>query len=625
MKTPQQILNKYWGYSDFRQPQKEIIDSVLSKNDTFAILPTGGGKSLCYQIPAIAFEGMTLVISPLIALMQDQIQALIKVGINAASITSQLDFEEINEVLNQCRLGKIKLLYIAPERLQSQLFINSLNELNIDLIAIDEAHCISQWGHDFRPAYLRISDIREILPKAPILALTATAIPKVQEEIISSLKLKNVRVFKTTLKRNNLIHKVKITQNELDDLYYELKRNAGSSIVFVRTRRQTYEIAQFLTEKGLNADFFHARLPDEEKKAKQEIWTKSDHQIMVSTNAFGMGIDKSNVRSIIHMDLPNSLEAYVQEAGRAGRDGLRSEAVLFLQTNAIEKIENIFKSNLPTRDEYEKIHRMFYTYLNIGENEKPEDKKEFVFFEFIQKFDLNKRKVHNVLSFLERKEVISIEENANLSKVQVYINPKSFINKQSIQLQILEILVRKYPGILSQEMPISEFKIAKALQKSVKEIKVALNELNKKEYIHYQSYDVKNIYFLRPRESNHIKNTLWKEFKELQLTQWKRIQDMIYYASQTEICRERLILKYFGEKAKQNCSVCDVCLKNKVEINPKEILNFLNDSPKDLSTITLEFIQFPKAKVLETLEYLANEELIESVGINTYVRKKLSK
>lgn len=625
MKTPQQILKKYWGYSDFRQPQKEIIDSVLSKNDTFAILPTGGGKSLCYQIPAIAFEGMTLVISPLIALMQDQIQALIKVGISAASITSQLDFEEINEVLNQCRLGKIKLLYIAPERLQSQLFINSLNELNIDLIAIDEAHCISQWGHDFRPAYLKISDIREILPKAPILALTATAIPKVQEEIISSLKLKNVSVFKTTLKRNNLIHKVKITQNELDDLYYELKRNPGSSIVFVRTRRQTYEIAHFLTEKGLNADFFHARLPDEEKKAKQEIWTKSDHQIMVSTNAFGMGIDKSNVRSIIHMDLPNSLEAYVQEAGRAGRDGLRSEAVLFLQTNEIEKIESIFKSNLPTRDEYEKIHRMFYTYLNIGENEKPEDKKEFVFFEFIQKFDLNKRKVHNVLSFLERKEVISIEENANLSRVQVYINPKSFINKQSIQLKILEILVRKYPGILSQEMPISEFKIAKALQKSVKEIKMALNELNKKEYIHYQSYDVKNIYFLRPRESNHIKNTLWKEFKELQLTQWKRIQDMIYYASQTEICRERLILKYFGEKAKQNCGVCDVCLKNKVEINPKEILNFLNDSPKDLSTITLEFIQFPKAKVLETLEYLANEELIESVGINTYVRKKLSK
>ena len=625
MKTPQQILKKYWGYSDFRQPQKEIIDSVLSKNDTFAILPTGGGKSLCYQIPAIAFEGMTLVISPLIALMQDQIQALIKVGISAASITSQLDFEEINEVLNQCRLGKIKLLYIAPERLQSQLFINSLNELNIDLIAIDEAHCISQWGHDFRPAYLKISDIREVIPKAPILALTATAIPKVQEEIISSLKLKNVSVFKTTLKRNNLIHKVKITQNELDDLYYELKRNPGSSIVFVRTRRQTYEIAHFLTEKGLNADFFHARLPDEEKKAKQEIWTKSDHQIMVSTNAFGMGIDKSNVRSIIHMDLPNSLEAYVQEAGRAGRDGLRSEAVLFLQTNEIEKIESIFKSNLPTRDEYEKIHRMFYTYLNIGENEKPEDKKEFVFFEFIQKFDLNKRKVHNVLSFLERKEVISIEENANLSRVQVYINPKSFINKQSIQLKILEILVRKYPGILSQEMPISEFKIAKALQKSVKEIKIALNELNKKEYIHYQSYDVKNIYFLRPRESNHIKNTLWKEFKELQLTQWKRIQDMIYYASQTEICRERLILKYFGEKAKQNCGVCDVCLKNKVEINPKEILNFLNDSPKDLSTITLEFIQFPKAKVLETLEYLANEELIESVGINTYVRKKLSK
>lgn len=271
MKTPQQILKEYWGYNEFRNPQKKIIESVLSKKDTFAILPTGGGKSICYQIPALIFEGMSLVISPLIALMQDQIQALKKVGITAASITSQLDFEEINDILHQCKLGKIKLLYVAPERLQSQLFLNSLIDLKIDFIAIDEAHCISQWGHDFRPAYLKISDIRKLLPNTPILALTATAIPKVQNEIITSLQLKDVNTFTSTLKRNNLIYTVKKSQNELDDLFYELKRNPGSSIVFVRTRKQTYEIAQFLTEKGLNAEFFHARLPDKEKNQTRNL------------------------------------------------------------------------------------------------------------------------------------------------------------------------------------------------------------------------------------------------------------------------------------------------------------------------------------------------------------------
>lgn len=346
---------------------------------------------------------------------------------------------------------------------------------------------------------------------------------------------------------------------------------------------------------------------------------------MVSTNAFGMGIDKSNVKTIIHMDLPNSLEAYVQEAGRAGRDGLKAEAILFLQINAVETLENIFKSNLPTKDEYEKIHRMFYTYLNIGENEKPNDTKEFIDYEFIQKFNLNKRKTYNVLKFLERKEVIRIEEKSNYSKIQVYVNPKSFINKTSTKLRILEVLVRKYPGILSYEMPISEFKIAKELQKSVKEIRLALNELKKDEYITYQSQGVKTIYFLRPRESNHIKNTLWKEFKDLQLTQWKRLQDIIYYATQNRVCREKLILKYFGEKAKENCGVCDICIKNNTKINPIEILNFLNDSPKSLTTITIEFNRFSKSNVLEVLEYLANEDLIESVGLDSYIRKKSAK
>ncbi len=620
MASSQEILKKYWGYADFKYPQKEIIDAVLEGKDTLAILPTGGGKSLCYQIPAVMSEGITLVISPLIALIQDQVNRLNQLGIGAESITSQLNAEEIAVVFARCQLGKVKLLYVAPERLLSRSFIQNLIELNVKIIAVDEAHCIAEWGHDFRPSYLKINKIREIFPKATMLALTATAPPKTREEIVSALELKDCRIFTRSLKRENLVYKVQSSQNELDDLVYELKKNPGSSIVFSRTRKQTYEVAQFLLEKELDADYFHARLPNEEKKKKQENWTKSDQQIMVSTNAFGMGIDKADVRTVIHLDLPSSLEAYVQEAGRAGRDGKDSEAVLFLQPYAAEEAEKIFKSSLPDRDEYRQICRMFYNYFEIGENERPEQKLEFNFSEFVQKFKLDKNKTLKVLDFLERKEVIIFQKTATYSTVQMFANPKNLNFPKSLPTQILEYLVRHHPGILSDEKSISEFYIARELEKPVKKIRKALAKLSEAGYIYYRSRELQNVIFLRPRETDYVKNTLWKEFENLQIKQWKRLQDMIYYASQTEVCREKLILRYFGEKPKNKCGKCDVCKREKAIPDESAVLKFLEDSPKTIQEILLHFVHSPRESVLEILQDLADEGLVKNSGIDSLIK-----
>ena len=616
--SSQEILKQYWGYPDFKYPQKEIIDSVLEGKDTLAILPTGGGKSLCYQIPAVLSEGITLVISPLIALMQDQVNALNRIGIGAASITSQLNQDEIAVVFAKCQLGKIKLLYVAPERLLSRSFLQNLIELKVKIIAVDEAHCIAQWGHDFRPAYLKINKIRELFPTSTLLALTATAPPKTQEEIISSLQLKNPNIFQHSLKRENLVYKVLFSQNELDDLVYEIQKNPGSGIVFTRTRKQTFEVATFLQNKEIDADFFHAKIPAEEKKKKQEEWMSSPQQIMVSTNAFGMGIDKSDVRTVIHLDLPDSLEAYVQEAGRAGRDGKNSEAVLFLQPYAAEESEKIFKSGLPNKTEYELICRMFYNYFEIGENERPEQKLEFHFFEFIRKFKLDKKKTMKVIDFLERKEILLFQRTSSFSTVQMFANPKNIQFSKSLPIRIMEYLVRHHPGILSQEKAISEFQIARELGKPLKKIQKALMKLSESNYLYYRSRDRQNVFFLRPRESDYLKNTMWKEFENLQIAQWKRLQDMIFYASQTEICREKLILRYFGEKPSSNCGKCDVCQKERKESDLDSILAFLENSPKTIQQILIHFVNSPKESVLSALQHLADENLIRNTGIDSY-------
>lgn len=618
MQRPQEVLEKYWGYTEFLYPQKEIIEAVLDGRDTLAILPTGGGKSLCYQIPGVILDGITLVISPLIALMRDQVLDLKSKGIAAEFITSQLNEEEISQIISICAMGKVKLLYIAPERLQSHSFVRNLQHLSVRLIAVDEAHCISQWGFDFRPAYLKINTVRDLFPKVTLLALTATAPPKTKKEIISALELKNPKIFKTSLNRKNLVYKVNESQNELDDLTLELKRFPGAGIVFVRSRKKTHEVAIFLQEKGFNADSFHARFPKEEKNKKQEIWTESVDQIMVATNAFGMGIDKSNVRMVVHLDIPDSMEAYVQEAGRAGRDGLAAEAMLFLQPYEVEKMEDMFKSNLSSRSEFKKTEICFYNYFEIGENERPDRLMEFNFNHFIEKYGLHKKKTEKVLDFLERKEVIGFRNQHESSRIRLYGNPKNFIFSKSGHAKLLETLMRKYPGILTEEQAVSEFSIAVELQKSIRKIKKQLQALNDNGYLHYHKRNIRWVEFKRPRESDYIQNVLWKEFENFQIVQWKRLQDIIYYATQKEICREKLILRYFGEKPKENCGKCDICLHKAVELSEEAIFDFMNDSPKSIREILAHFAHFPKSEVIEKIQMLCDENLMDNVNIDSY-------
>lgn len=622
MSNLQKILKQYWGYPDFIYPQKEIIGSVLEGKDTLAILPTGGGKSVCYQLPAILKDGITLVISPLIALMNDQIESLKNKKIGAAAITSQINSDKITEIFVQCQLGDIRLLYIAPERLQSRNFLKAIRDLKISLIAVDEAHCIAEWGHDFRPAYLKINKLKELFPKATVLALTATATLPVQKEILSALEMKNPAIFKYSLKRKNLIYKVLNSQDEKEDLIYALKKNPGSSIVFTRTRRQTFEIFQFLSEKGFDADYFHAKLPPEEKKIKQENWTKSSSQIIVSTNAFGMGIDKPNVRNVIHLDLPSGIEAYVQEAGRAGRDGSDSQALLLLKPNSAEQSEKIFRSSLPDKNEFTHIIKMFYNQFEIGEYERPDDKFEFDLNQFVTKFSLDKKKSSNILEFLERKDCVIFSPGSGFSKIQVTVNLKFIQNTKSAYFQILDYLVRNHPGILSEEKPVSEFYIARALQKSIRKIKKDLGKMNGSGYLNYRSQDVQSVEFLRPRESGFIKGILWNDFERLQKIKWKKLQDLIYYVSQNEICREKLILRYFGEKNTENCGRCDVCQKGTHYLDSGSILEFLEESPKSIREILFHFINSPKESVLRTLQELADEGLVENSAIDSYKKSK---
>ncbi len=620
VQKPLQILKEYWGYDEFLFPQQDIIESILNGNDCLAILPTGGGKSLCYQIPAMILDGITIVVSPLIALMQDQIQNLNSRGIPAESISSQLSHDEIAVVISRCTLGKVKLLYIAPERLQSNFFLEALQNLPVKLIAIDEAHCIAQWGFDFRPSYLKIHLLREMFPNINFIALTATAPPKTANEIIETLKLKTPEVFIKSLKRENLTYRVIHSQNELDDLVYELKKNPGSGIVFVRTRKKTFEVARFIKKKEINDDYFHAKLKKKKKKKKQKIWTESPDQIMVSTNAFGMGIDKPDVRTVIHLNMPDSLEAYVQEAGRAGRDGEKSVATLFLQPYEVEDLEGIFKSSLPSKSEFEQIEKMFYNFFEIGENERPEESLEFNLTEFINRFNLNKKKTEKTLQFLERKELIAFKKYAAYSKVRVYSNPRKIEFSKSIQSQILESLVRKYPGILSDEKSIVEFHIAVDLQKDVKKIKRQLQKMSDAGYINYNSKDIQYVNFKRPRESNYIKNNLWREFEQLQITKWKRLQDMIYYAVQSENCREKLILRYFGEKPVQKCGCCDICHHEIKEIELDLLIDYLTDNSKSIHEIINHFVKYSKENILEKLEFLIDEGIVKNTGIDSYTK-----
>lgn len=614
--TAKEILNKYWGFEEFRSPQEEIITSVLNRTDTVAVLPTGGGKSLCYQIPALLFPGVTLVISPLIALMKDQVNQLKSNGIPAELISSEFNQHEITQILDETKKGNVKILYVSPERLQSTIFIEHLRSILLSLIAIDEAHCISEWGHDFRPAYHKIARIKQVFPSVPILALTATATQLIKQEIIQKLQLFEPQVFQSTLKRENLSYHVVPSQDKLGDLLRYFKVRKESAIIFARNRKQTQEIAEFLLRHQIDANYFHAKLSKEEKEQRQNHWTASDTQVMVATNAFGMGIDKANVRSVFHMDLPPSIESYYQEVGRAGRDGLKARGIYLYQKEDQIHAENIFKANLPSKKEFLRIANALFSHLIIGEGELHNLDYTLDIPSFSEKYKINAKTMVMFLDFLNTQGVIYQKNFAQQSTLKINISPQT---ADRMNHPILDFLQRTSPGIFMQHREISEGRISYEIGESITEVRQKIHELKERQILEYSDRYLARFRFLVPREEALFSNKLWTIFENIQISQWKRLQAVGYYAEQTENCRERMLLAYFNEKSTENCGHCDVCQKKKKRADLKsKLYAFIATGEKSNEEILTKFITSPKEMITQILQQLIDDSKIEVQGLDRY-------
>lgn len=611
--SAKEILKKYWGFSDFRFPQNLIIKSVLDKKDTLAILPTGGGKSLCFQLPILLQNGLCLVVSPLIALMKDQVESLKRKGIKAEIISSELSSSDIEIILDNCRFGGIKLLYISPERLGSERFIALASSLNVSYIAVDEAHCISEWGHDFRPAYLELNKLRNIFPNASILALTATATPKIQKEIIQLLELDNPEVFKTSLYRKNLAYRVLSTEDKYGDLVDILNKNSGAKIVFCKSRKETYQLSKFLNEQGFDSDFFHARISVENKNRKQKEFIESDNKILCSTNAFGMGIDKPDIRLVVHMNAPICIESYIQEVGRAGRDGKYAAGILLHSEKDKEKAFKFFKSATTSRKEFVTIIHKLYNQFQVADFEHSLQQFAFSERKFREKYKFSKRKVRSVLHFLQQQKIIDIQSTQKRSLAK--INVKNFDindNNKNKEDKVLSYLARNFGGIFQDAINIDEIAIAYSLNMSKSDLKRTLNSLNQLNKIFYRDAAIVKISFLTAREDNYIKNILWKTYLSYQEAKWKRLNDIYFFAENNQICKSKLLLRYFGEKHTANCGICSICKTLDSEaVNPKEILNFISKKTVNFSEINKEFKACKKEDLCEVLQSLLDEGKIK--------------
>lgn len=612
-----EILQKYWGYSQFRELQEEIIRSVYQGKDTLGLLPTGGGKSITFQVPALAKQGLCLVISPLIALMKDQVENLRKRGIKASLIVSGMSFREIMITLDNATFDKeMKFLYVSPERLETSVFRERLQSLKVNLIAVDEAHCISQWGYDFRPSYLNIAEIREFLPGVPVLALTATATPEVVDDIQDKLKFKEKNVFQKSFERKNLTYTVKQTDTKINDFITYCKEFKGTGVVYVRNRRKTVELATLLKKNGISSDFYHAGLSLDERNKKQEAWKSNKTRIIVSTNAFGMGIDKPDVRFVIHMDLPDSLEAYFQEAGRAGRD--EKEAVALLLVDASDRLQLIQQLDVsfPPIDVVKKVYHALgnYAQMPIGSGKG----KDFLFdlVEFSKTYNFNVLVAYHALKLLALDEYISVSEDIdNPSRISFSVNREELYN---YQLQhpdddpFIKFLLRTYSGLFTSYVRIDEKDISKKINIPVERVVEWLKKLQKYELIDYiEQKHGTIITFL----TNRI------DFKDIELSKdaydfrkkrmQYRIEQVINYAYSNHKCRSQLLLMYFGEKNPYRCGKCDVCKKrNEINVSTYEFDLISEEIKKIIShqSLTMDEIlaslQYPKEKVTNVLQWL---------------------
>jgi ATP-dependent DNA helicase RecQ len=609
------ILQKYWKHDKFRSLQKEIIDSVLNGQDTFALMPTGGGKSICFQIPAMMTEGICLVISPLVALMKDQVANLQKRDIKAIALTGGIQSEEIIDLLDNCQFGNYKFLYLSPERLQSDWILDRIKNLPINLITIDEAHCVSQWGHDFRPAYLKISNLKKQFPKVPFLALTATATPKVKEDIITELGMQQPKQFEKSFARKNIAYMVFEVEDKLFRMEQILKKNPEPSIIYVRNRKSCSDIAGQLQSLGFKATYYHGGLTAKEKDKNMQLWMDEKVQVIVATNAFGMGIDKANVKTVIHIQLPENIENYYQEAGRAGRNGDKAFAVLLTSQSDVIQTENQFIHVLPDKPFLNTMYIKLCNYFQIAYGEGINEEFTFNLHRFCLKYEFPTLKTYNAMRFLDGQGIITLSQVfSEKITLQFLIPSKEVIRYTSLNPndeEIILTILRTYPGIYEIPTAFNIQLIAKKSNHSEAEIHAVLQKLKDKQIIEYHSKNNDTtVLFNEVREDDRTINRVSKYLERQNELKKNQLQSVFNYIKENKICKSKMILNYFDEKATTDCGICSYCItktknkKNSVslskkiisllqieDLNSREIQNKTKDNSDEVIFVLQELLE----------------------------------
>lgn len=616
------ILKQYWGYDKFRGIQEDIIRSIGEGRDTLGLMPTGGGKSITFQVPALAQEGLCLVITPLIALMKDQVRNLRERGIKATAIYSGMTREEIVIALENCIFGNYKFLYVSPERLDTEIFQIKLRSMHVSLITVDESHCISQWGYDFRPAYLKIADIRQLLPGVPVIALTATATPEVVSDIQQRLQFRQENVFRMSFERKNLAYVVRHTEDKESELLHILQRVDGSGIVYTRNRKKTKEISLFLNRNHITATFYHAGLNDETKDSRQKAWLKGEFRVMVATNAFGMGIDKPDVRVVIHADVPDSPEAYFQEAGRAGRDGMKAYAVLLFCARDKITLKQRVSDTFPEKSYIRKIYEDINFYYQMAMGDGRGCTFAFNIDEFCRNFKHFPVQTDSALKILTRAGYLEYtDEQDNASRIMFTITKEELyrIREQSEDTEkLLRILLRSYTGLFTDYAYISEDNLSTRSGLSKQQIYETLLSLSRQHILHYiPAKKTPYIIYTRERQETervYLSKEVYEDRKESYV---QRINAMIEYAESENRCRSRMLLRYFGEKNEHNCGQCDICLQQhqsglksgEFESISQQLQALLKENPLSLQEIK-DKMQVPENHLMKVVSYLVSEEII---------------
>ncbi|OUP28665.1 ATP-dependent DNA helicase RecQ [Bacteroides sp. An19] len=627
------ILKHYWGYDNFRGIQEDIISSIGSGRDTLGLMPTGGGKSITFQVPALANPGLCLVITPLIALMKDQVQNLRKHGIKAQAVYSGMTREEIVIALENCIFGDYKFLYISPERLGTEIFQNKLRSMKVSMITVDESHCISQWGYDFRPAYLKIADVRKLLPDVPVLALTATATPEVVKDIQVRLAFREENVFRMSFERKNLAYIVRRTEDKSGELLHILNQVQGSAIVYTRNRKRTKEISLFLNQHDISATFYHAGLDNKTKDLRQKGWQAGTYRVMVATNAFGMGIDKPDVRLVIHIDFPDSPEAYFQEAGRAGRDEQKAYAVLLYAQSDKTILKKRISDTFPEKDYIRQVYEHINYYYQMAMGDGRGCTFAFNIDEFCQRFKHFPVRVDSALKILTRAGYLEYtDEQDNASRLIFTLRRDELYRMEEHNQdteKLLRIILRSYTGLFSDYAYINEETLAQRSGLSRQQVYDTLILLTKRHILHYiPGKKTPYIIYTRERQdTNRI--VLNKEvYEDRKRSYEKRIQAMLEYAESNDQCRSRMLLHYFGENNEHNCGQCDVCLekhtsglkKGEYEDIASDIKNLLNRHPHTPQEV-IHALSVPEEKILNVLTYLLSEERIKQENGKLYLMK----